>query len=298
MFKDYLLLTKPGIIMGNIIAASSGYFLASRGDIDMATLLFVLLGTSLVIASGCVFNNAIDRDIDRKMSRTRNRALASGRMQVSTALLYGAVLGVLGFFILSVASNWTAVFFAALGIVVYVGLYSLRYKRSTVHGTLIGSLSGACPPVIGYVAVTNQFDIGAAILLLTFCLWQIPHSYAIAIYRFEDYRAAKIPVLPIEQGIQAARRHMIAYIIGFAVAALMLTYHGYVGNLYALIMGGCSLYWLYLAKIGYQPDNERRWARQLFVFSIVIIVAFSVLISVDFSNTETTKSIADILTIY
>lgn len=293
--KDYLLLTKPGIIMGNLIAASSGFFLASRGNIDVALLVFVLLGTSLVIASGCVLNNAIDRDIDCKMNRTKNRALASGRLSVATAVVYGLLLGFLGFATLILQTNWVAVFFAALGFVVYVGLYSLRYKRSSVYGTLIGSLSGACPPVIGYVAVTNQFDIGAAILLLTFCLWQIPHSYAIAIYRFEDYRAAKIPVFPIEQGIQAARRHMIAYIIGFAIAALMLTYHGYVGNLYALIMGGCSLYWLYLAKIGYQPENERQWARKLFVFSIVIIVAFSVLISVDFSHVETIKSAGDML---
>lgn len=283
--------------MGNLIAASSGFFLASRGNIDGATLLFVLLGTSLVIASGCVLNNVIDRDIDRKMSRTRKRALASGRLQVGNALIYGALLGVSGFSALYWQTNLITVFFAGLGFLVYVGLYSLRYKRSTVYGTLIGSLSGACPPVIGYVAVTNQFDVGAAIILLTFCLWQIPHSYAIAIYRFDDYRAANIPVLPIKQGIQAARRHMIAYIIGFAVAALMLTYYGYVGHWYALIIGGCSLYWLYLAKIGYQPDNEQLWARKLFVFSIVIIVAFSVLISVDFNHLETTKTLADILAV-
>ncbi|PID65606.1 MAG: protoheme IX farnesyltransferase [Gammaproteobacteria bacterium] len=287
MFKDYLFVTKPGIIVGNLIAAASGFFLASRGNIDALTLLFVLLGMSLVIASGCVLNNTIDRDIDRKMSRTRNRALASGRLVVSTTVVYGVILGLLGFVTLALKTNWLTVFFAGLGFFVYVGLYSLYYKRSSVYGTLIGSLSGACPPVIGYVSVTNRFDIGAVILLLTFCLWQIPHSYAIAIYRFEDYRAAKIPVLPIEQGIQVARRHMIGYIIGFAVAALMLTYHGYVGNLYALIMGGGSLYWLYLAKIGYQPANEQLWAKKLFVFSIVIIVMFSVLISIDFSHVDT-----------
>lgn len=281
--------------MGNLIAAASGFFLASRGDINLDLLTFVLLGTSLVVASGCVLNNAIDRDIDCKMNRTKHRALASGRLRVSSALVYGFLLGILGFTILVFQTNWVAVFFAGLGFVVYVGLYSLRYKRSSIYGTLIGSLSGACPPVIGYVAVTNQFDIGGAILLLTFCLWQIPHSYAIAIYRFEDYRAAKIPVLPIEQGIQAARRHMIAYIIGFAVAALMLTYHGYVGNLYALIMGGCSLYWLYLAKIGYQPENERLWARKLFVFSIVIIATFSILISIDFNSAETTQTLTDVI---
>ncbi len=298
MMKDYLLLTKPGIIMGNLIAAASGFFLASQGNINGTNLMFTLLGIGLVVASGCVLNNAIDRDIDRKMSRTKNRALASGRLLVSKALIYGCVLGTLGFALLMQKTNVMVVFFAAVGFIVYVGLYSLRYKRSSIYGTLIGSLSGACPPVIGYVAVTNQFDIGAAILLLTFCLWQIPHSYAIAIYRFDDYQSAKLPVLPIEQGIQAARRHMIAYIIGFAVAALMLTYHGYVGNLYALIMGGCSLYWLYLAKIGYQPENEQLWAKKLFVFSIVIIVVFSVLISIDFSHVETSKTLGDMLALY
>ncbi len=284
MFKDYIGLTKPGIIVGNLIAASSGFFLASQGDINVALLLNMWLGTTLVIASGCVLNNIVDRDIDRKMRRTRNRAVAAGRVSVPLALWYGVAIGVLGFYTLVSMTNWIAVFFAALGFVVYVGLYTLWSKRSTVYGTLIGSLSGACPPVIGYVSVTGHFDIGAGIILLTFCLWQIPHSYAIAIYRFDDYIAAQIPVFPIEQGVKAARKQMIAYIIAFAVAALALSYFGYVGYWYALIIGGGSLYWLYLAKIGYQPDNEKLWARRVFVFSIVIIVAFSVLISVDFTH--------------
>lgn len=271
--------------MGNLIAASSGFFLASKGNIDGWLLFAVILGTTFIIASGCVFNNYIDRDIDKKMQRTCHRALASGRVSVQSALILGATLGILGLYTLIAQTNWYAVFFGVLGFAVYVGLYSMRYKRSTVHGTLIGSLSGACPPVIGYVSVSHQFDMGAAIILLTFCLWQIPHSYAIAIYRFDDYKMANIPVLPIKQGIEAARRHMIAYIVGFMVAAMMLSYYGYVGNIYALVMGGCSLYWLYLAKIGYNPTQEKIWARKLFIFSIVIIVAFSVLISVDFIGT-------------
>lgn len=270
--------------MGNLIAASSGFFLASQGNINIALLIGMWLGTTLVIASGCVLNNIVDRDIDKKMRRTRNRSVAAGRISVTSALWYGIAIGALGFYTLVVMTNWLAVLFAAIGFVVYVGLYTLWSKRSTVYGTLIGSLSGACPPVIGYVSVANEFDMGAAIILLTFCLWQIPHSYAIAIYRFDDYVAAQIPVFPIEQGVKAARKQMIAYIIGFAIAALALSYTGYVGYWYALVIGAGSLYWLYLAKIGYQPDNEQGWARRVFVFSIVIIVAFSVLISVDFRH--------------
>lgn len=282
MLNDYYALAKPGIIMGNLIATASGFFLASKGNIDLPLLLFVLAGTALVIASGCVFNNYIDRDIDVKMERTKLRVLVLGKVSNSAALAYAALLGVLGFGTLAMFTNHAALFFAALGFVVYVGAYSLHYKRSSVHGTLIGSLSGACPPVIGYVAVTGQFDAAGAILLIVYCLWQIPHSYAIAIYRFDDYKAANIPVLPVKQGIKSAQVHIIGYIIGFAVAAMLLAERGYAGNIYALVIGLMSLYWLYLAKVGYQKDQEALWGKKLFIFSILMIVSFSVLISVDY----------------
>ena len=105
-------------------------------------------------------------------------------------------------------------------------------KRKSVYGTLIGSLSGSAPPVIGcYCAVSGEFDAGAAILLLIFSLWQMPHSYAIAIFRFKDYQAANIPVLPVIKGISVAKRHIILYILAFMVATLMLTLVGYAGGI-------------------------------------------------------------------
>lgn len=282
MFKDLLSLTKPGIIFGNLIAAISGYFLASQGDIDVQLLLAMVLGTTLVIASGCTFNNYVDRDIDLKMDRTKNRPLAQGRIKGSTALLFGTVLGFAGFYALYAFTNTAAALFGVLGFLVYVGFYTLAYKRSSVYGTLVGSLSGACPPVIGYVSVSGSFDLGAAILLITFCFWQIPHSYAIAICRYSDYKAANIPVLPVQQGLEAARYHMYVYIMGFAVAALLLAERGYVGTLYVLVVSMMSLYWLYLVKTGSKVEDEIAWGRKLFVFSIVMIMVFSVLISVDY----------------
>ncbi|MCX2958779.1 MAG: UbiA family prenyltransferase, partial [Serratia symbiotica] len=100
-----------------------------------------------------------------------------------------------------IGANPLAMWLAVMGFVVYVGVYSLYMKRHSVYGTLIGSLSGAAPPVIGYCAVTNEPDTGALILLAIFSLWQMPHSYAIAIFRFKDYQAANIPVLPVVKGI-------------------------------------------------------------------------------------------------
>lgn len=284
MFKDFIGLTKPGIIFGNLIAAVSGFLLAAQGQVDFQLLGFVMLGTSLVVASGCIFNNYIDRDIDLKMARTKNRALAQGRLDSRLALVYGIVTGFAGFYTLYAETTLSALFFGVLGFIVYVGFYSLRFKRSSVYGTLVGSLSGACPPVIGYVSVTGQFDVVAAILLATFCFWQIPHSYAIAICRYDDYKAANIPVLPVQQGIEAARFHMYVYIMGFAFAALLLAERGYAGTVYTLVISLMSLYWLYLVKTGAQvaAQDEAAWGRRLFKFSIVMIMVFSVLISVDY----------------
>jgi len=161
--------------------------------------------------------------------------------------------------------------------VVYVGVYSLYMKRHSVYGTLIGSLSGAAPPVIGYCAVTNEFDSGALILLAIFSLWQMPHSYAIAIFRFKDYQAANIPVLPVVKGISVAKNHITLYIIAFAVATLMLSLGGYAGYKYLV-----SVWWLGMALRGYKVEDDKVWARKLFVFSIVAITSLSVMMSVDF----------------
>jgi protoheme IX farnesyltransferase len=151
-----------------------------------------------------------------------------------------------------------------------------------VYGTLIGSLSGAAPPVIGYCAVTSHFDAGALILLAIFSLWQMPHSYAIAIFRFKDYQAANIPVLPVVKGISVAKNHITMYIIAFMVATLMLTLGGYAGYKYLVVAAAVSVWWLGMALSGYKTQNDRVWARKLFVFSIVAITALSVMMSVDF----------------
>lgn len=282
LLKQYLNLAKPGIVFGNLISVTGGFFLASRGDVDLALYLATALGVSLVIASGCVFNNYIDRDIDQKMERTRNRVLAQGLISPAHAIVYACVLGVAGVALLYAASNTLAVMLVLMGFVVYVGFYSLWLKRSSVYGTLVGSLSGAAPPVVGYCAVSNEFDTGAAILLLIFSLWQMPHSYAIAIFRFNDYQAANIPVLPVIKGISAAKRHIVLYIAAFVVATLMLTLSGYAGYSYFVVAALSGAYWLWMGVSGYKAVDDRVWARKLFTFSIISITMLSVMMSVDF----------------
>ncbi|PXB01084.1 heme o synthase [Pectobacterium carotovorum] len=282
MIKQYLQVTKPGIIFGNLISVIGGFLLAAQGRIDYPLFFATLVGVSLVVASGCVFNNVIDRDIDKKMERTKNRVLVKGLISLKVTLVYASLLGIAGFALLYIAANPLAMWLAVMGFVVYVGAYSLYMKRHSVYGTLIGSLSGAAPPVIGYCAVSNQFDAGALILLLIFSLWQMPHSYAIAIFRFKDYQAANIPVLPVVKGISVAKHHITLYIVAFAVATLMLSLGGYAGYKYLIVAAAVSVWWLGMALSGYKNAiDDRVWARKLFVFSIVAITSLSVMMSVD-----------------
>ncbi|CNI62478.1 heme o synthase [Yersinia bercovieri] len=283
MIKQYLQVTKPGIIFGNLISVVGGFLLASKGVIDYPLFLATLFGVSLVVASGCVFNNYIDRDIDRIMERTKNRVLVKGLIDPKVSLIYASVLGIAGMLLLYVAANLLAMLLAVIGFVIYVGVYSLYMKRKSVYGTLIGSLSGAAPPVIGYCAVTGQFDMGALILLLIFSLWQMPHSYAIAIFRFKDYQAANIPVLPVIKGISVTKNHITLYILAFMVATLMLTLSGYAGYKYLVVAAAVSVWWLGMALRGYKVTNDIVWARKLFVFSIIAITSLSVMMSVDFN---------------
>ena len=280
MLKRYLLVTKPGIIFGNLISVVGGFFLASKGDLQLDIFLATLAGVSLVIASGCVFNNYIDRDIDCLMERTRNRVLVQGLIGPRTTLVYATALGVTGVALLYWVNPLSAAL-GGLGFVVYVGLYTLWLKRRSVYGTLVGSLSGATPPVIGYCAVSNEFDSGALILLLIFSLWQMPHSYAIAIFRFKDYQAAAIPVLPVKKGIALTKSHILRYIMAFALATVMLTFSGHAGLFYFTVATLVSLIWLVMAWKGFQVTDDRVWARQLFIFSIVAITSLSLMMSVD-----------------
>lgn len=279
MLKKYLLITKPGIIFGNLIAVIGGFFLASQGHFDFAKLVAVMIGTSFVVASGCVFNNYVDRDIDSMMERTKNRVMVKGLISPTIALIYATTLGVAGALTLHFFTNDLALGFAIMGFVVYVGLYTLYFKRNSEYGTIIGSLSGAAPPVIGYCAASGQFDLGAAILLLIFCLWQMPHSYAIAIFRFNDYKAAEIPVLPVKRGINIAKRHIVGYIVAFAAAAVSLYVCDYAGIGFLIVTGLISVYWLFIAIKDYSKANEVQWAKRLFMISILAITVLSVMMS-------------------
>lgn len=283
MIKKFIYLTKPGIIFGNVVSVLGGFFLASQGHVNGWLLLAALLGTSLVVASGCVINNIIDQDIDQKMERTRNRALVKKTVSPQAAFLYAALLGIAGFGLLYLQTNLLAVLFAALGYIVYAGIYSMYLKRHSTHQTIIGSISGACPPVIGYCAVSGQFDLGALILFSMFCMWQMPHSFGIAIYRLNDYASANIPILPVKKGVLITKIQSFIYILLFAFIGSMLYVANYVNLIHQIIFMALCAYWLYLSIIGFSTENDQSWAKRFFLFSVLLITIFSISISINYA---------------
>lgn len=278
--KNYYSLTKPGIIYGNVVTLLGGFLLASRHGLDLLLLLSTILGMSLVIACGCVLNNIIDADIDQLMERTKDRLIARGVISIKPAIVYAVLLGVLGFLILFFQTNALTVAVAFIGLFFYVAVYSLAFKRRSVFGITVGGIAGAVPPVIGYLAVTNHVNSGAIILFSILFFWQMPHSYAIAIYRLKDYAAASIPVLPVKKGIAYTRMSMLVYIVAFTIAAVMPSFFGYTGILYFLVALSLGVVWFMQAAKPVTEENARSWAKKIFLFSILAITVLSVMMAV------------------
>jgi protoheme IX farnesyltransferase len=277
--KSYYELAKPGIIYGNALTAAAGFFLASKGNIDWWLFAAMLVGLSLVIGAACVFNNYIDRDIDDRMERTKKRATVTGIISPKATLMYGSFLLVFGILMLYFFTNVLTLFVALVGVVSYVAIYT-PLKRRTIHSTLVGSIAGATPPVVGFCAVTHILNTEALILFLILFFWELPHFYAIAIYRGNEYTAAAIPTLPRERGLKEAKIYILVYIIAFFIAAASLTFLGFTGKIYLAIVLLLGMTWLWFALRGFQSTiDTTRWARQIFLFSLAVIAILSITLS-------------------
>jgi protoheme IX farnesyltransferase len=281
MLKDYYKLTKPGIIYGNDLSAIAGFFLAANGHVDIKLFIAMILGLSLIIASACVFNNIYDSKIDALMQRTKNRAIPSGAIKKSNAIIFALTLLALGTYCLQLTTYYSLCA-ALLGFTTYVFLYT-PLKHKTTYATLIGAISGATPPVVGYTAIMNKYDLTAVLLFLILVFWQMPHFYGIAIRRMEEYKSAQIPVLPIAKGLRKTKIEIVIYIILFLVSALSLSYFKITGKTFAVIMLALGLYWLKVSLEGFKKEvDEVKWAKKVFLFSLQILLILSIILSLNF----------------
>ncbi len=267
--------------MGNSITAAAGFALASKGHFEWGLFLAAMFGLACIVGAGCVLNNYMDREADKKMTRTQTRALAKGTISVQNALVFGVSLLILGAAILTLLTNLLTLAVALAGFVLYVFFYSLL-KYRTVYGTEIGSVAGAVPPVVGYCAVSHTLDGGALLLFLMIALWQMPHFFAIALYRSKEYAAASIPVLPLVKGVAVTKMRMVFYTLAFIASTILLTFYGYTGYAYLTVALLLGLRWLLLCVKGFKIASTEKWAHKMFRFSLIVVTILCLLIAIDF----------------
>lgn len=277
---NYFKIIKPGIILGNLTSVIGG-FCFSKSAFSTHLLFFVLFGTFCIIASGCIFNNIIDIDIDKKMLRTKSRILIYAKFFKPYCKFLGILLFFLGNIVLLIKVNIISALLAIIGFYVYVVLYSLYFKRTSMYSVIIGGISGAIPPMIGYCSTTNYIDHQSILLFLVFFVWQIPHSYSILIFYKTDYHNANIPTVVEEKGVLKSILDIIIFIVIFCTLIILLYVFNYVHLLFFIITISLSLLWLLIALIYYKNFINLYLSKLLFLWSILVIFSFNVMLIVN-----------------
>lgn len=278
-------LIKPGIIFGNLISASGGFFLASRGRWSKFLFLKIILGMTFIVASSCILNNIIDKDIDKKMNRTKNRILCINKSVklLKCLILFSLLLFFFGFFIFYLYINKLSAMISLLGEFVYVILYSFCFKRKSGASIIIGGIAGSLPPIIGFISVSNKLNSCCIILFFIFMFWQVSHSYSIILYRYQDYKMLNIPNFPILYGIIYTQYCISLCIIGLFFSNFFLYYFSYLNFFYFYLTSVFIIFWLVFSITGiYLFCSYKIWSRIMFFFSIFIIFLMSLLMSFNF----------------
>lgn len=274
-------LTKPGVTYGNLITTIAGYLFAANGMIDWVVFAALTIGTWAVIASACVINNYLDQDIDAIMTRTKKRPLLTGEVTPFQARVFGTILGITGTLLLSIFTNLWVAGIGVIGWFVYVWLYGVLGKRKSVHGTLVGAVSGAVPIWAGWLAVYPGFDIIGLLLFLVIFFWQMPEFYAISIFRKDEYAKAGVPVSAVIRGVPATVRQIFVYSFLTITSALLLVMSPLTSWVTFVVFSLVSLRWLSIVWAGLCADEPVIWAKKEFHFALIFLVVFCIIISVN-----------------
>lgn len=267
--KDFLALIKIGIVNSNLVTTFTGLWLAFQFSnrnflFELDLLFYTIAGTALIIAGSAAMNNYIDRDIDPIMSRTKSRPTVTGRFKPSSVLILSISFMVIGEVLLFSATT-SAGLWGIAGILSYVVLYSMWSKRKHVGNTIVGSISGAIPPLIGWAAVEPSLGAGALALFLIMFAWQPPHFYALAMRRTEEYRAAGIPMLPVVKGFARTKKSIIAWILLLFPLPFLLSGLGIWFIILATLL---NVGWLYFGIRGFKTEDDLKWATKMFIYSL------------------------------
>ncbi|HSX05837.1 MAG TPA: heme o synthase [Candidatus Saccharimonadales bacterium] len=265
---------KPERTYANVMMTAAAFLFACRWHIHWALFVYTLLGTTLIVMSACAVNNVTDRRLDAQMPRTKKRATATGELAARRLTIVAIVLGLVGFAVLALHVNWLTVLVGAIGYIDYAVFYAWT-KRTTIHSTLVGTISGAMPLLAGYTAVSNRFDLTALLLALIMIFWQMPHFYAIGIFRQADYKAGGLPVWPVKKGVRNTQVWIMVYTALYVLAVLALAVFASAGWTFGGVLGLLGVYWLWRGLHGFRAEDPTKWARGMFGFSLITLLVLA-----------------------
>jgi protoheme IX farnesyltransferase len=267
---DLLALAKPRITALVITTTAGGLWLAPV-RVGLGTAGLAMLGTVLIVSGANALNMYIERDIDGRMDRTKDRPLPAGRLAPRVALWFGVALSVIAVPILAVGVNLTTALLAVLAHLSYVLAYTPLKQRSSA-ALLVGAVPGAMPPLLGWTAATGSVGWGGLVLFGILYLWQVPHFLAISVFRQHDYARAGLKVMPNTAGLRATKHGIVRYLVALVGVSLLLVPLGVERHAYLLWAGLLGAVFFGWGCYGLRYDAGARWARSLFAVSIVYLV--------------------------
>ncbi|HLR73990.1 MAG TPA: heme o synthase [Virgibacillus sp.] len=272
---DLKSLTKSIVLIANVLPVFAGFWLAlyftdASFMAHLDTLLITIIGSTLTIAGALILNNWYEVDLDREMMRTQQRPTVTGNLSMNTILMMGIIASALGIGLM-LFTTLEATIYAFLGWFTYVVLYTFWSKRKYTLNTMIGSVSGAFTPLIGWAAIESAYHIVPIVLFILLLIWQIPHTFAITIRRFNEYKAAGVPMLPVVYGFDITKRQTVIYIACLLPLPLFLTS---LGMVFVTIATVINIVWLIIGIRGFFTKDDVKWANMIFYFSLSYLTIF------------------------
>lgn len=277
-------MTKAGLAISVVFSTIAGYFLAveSWSDVNVVTLILLTVGGYCMVGASNVYNQVIEKDLDVKMDRTKNRPVASGRVSPKTALTLAIVLTIIGVAILYNVNPKTAMF-GAISIFLYTSVYT-PLKTITPLSVFVGAIPGAIPFMLGWVAATGEFGIEAGMLFIIQFFWQFPHFWAIGWFLYDDYKKGGFSMLPTGKRDTKTALQIILYTIWLILASVFPA-TGLTGRLeltpIAAILVLLSGLWMLYAAVQLYKKHTDKAARSLMLVSVTYITLIQIIYVVD-----------------
>lgn len=268
---DFVALLKLRITLFVLFTAAGGLWLAP-GHTTVLKAVLMLIGTVFIVGSANALNMYIERDIDARAARTKNRPLPAGRLPPHVALWFGVALGLIALPVLALGVNLLTGILGLLSFVLYVAVYT-PMKQMSPGALVVGAIPGAMPPLMGWTAATGQLDLPGLALFAIMFLWQLPHFLAITLYRMSEYKAAGYKITATEHGLQTAKLQIILYLAALLPVTLVLVPLGVAGPIYlwTAVIAGAVFFFSGLG--GLRRGAGPRWARRLFMISLLHLTA-------------------------